>query len=191
MKKYLPLTLLVVFLIFGSAWAEEEMKTIQGIEVLSGYGWGDLKPNKNYRLYPLVFDLDINLKKFTSKFGFNPPMLLQFQLEPYIAGVTDPNSNVEVGNAFALKVGILPESFAVQPYIKAAAGTLYMSQHTHEQSTQFNFYEYGGAGVHWFINKNIGLTAEYRFRHLSNAGIKQPNGGINTSFALAGIDYKF
>lgn len=164
---------------------------LQGIEVLTGYGWGKLKEKKDYNLYPLVVDLDFNLKKLTQKIGFNPPMLLQFQIEPYIAGVSSPNSNIEVGNAFALKVGFLPDTFAVQPYIKAAAGTLYMSQHTIEQSTQFNFYEYGGLGLHWFFRKNTALTVEGRFRHLSNAGIDHPNSGINTYFGLVGLSYQF
>jgi len=191
MKKYLFLTLVVLFLISNSAHAEEETRTFQGIEVLTGYAWGDLKRDKEYCLYPLILDLDFNLKKLTQKIGLNPPILMQFQLEPYISGVSSPNANVEVGSGFALKFGILPESFAIQPYIKAAAGVLYMSQHTIEQSTQFNFYEYGGAGAHWYFNKNWGLTVEYRFRHLSNSGIKQPNSGINNQFALGGISYKF
>jgi hypothetical protein len=96
-----------------------------------------------------------------------------------------------VGNAFAFKIGLVPETWKVQPYIKLAAGMLYMSQHTYEQGTQFNFIEYGGAGMHWFFKENIALTAEYRFRHLSNCDIDEPNGGINTSFGLVGIYYKF
>jgi len=191
MKKYPFLILTVLLLIFNSAQAEEELKTLESIEVLTGYGWGELKYDKDYHLYPLIIDFDLNLKKLTSKIGFTPPMLMQFQLETFISGVSQPHSNVEAGGGFALKIGILPESFALQPYIKAGTGMLYMSQHTHAQGTQFNFYEYGGAGAHWFINKNIALTAEYRFRHVSNAGLSERNGGINTSFALAGISYRF
>jgi hypothetical protein len=191
MKKYLLFILAVLFLISHSAHAAEEARTFQGIEVLTGYGWGDLKRDQEYCLFPLVLDLDFNLKKLTRKIGLNPPILMQFQLEPYISGVSSPNANVEVGSGFALKFGLLPESFALQPYIKAACGMLYMSQHTLEQSTQFNFYEYGGAGAHWYFNQHWGLTVEYRFRHLSNSGIRQPNSGINNEFVLGGVTYKF
>lgn len=192
-------TLLIIILVIGlglnfikPAFAEEHKEGIlQGVDVLTGFGWGKLREKGNYHLYPVFVGLNFDLKKLTEKIGFNPPMLLQFQLEPYIAGVSSPNSNIEVGNAFALKVGLLPDSFAVQPYIKAAAGTLYMSQHTREQSTQFNFYEYGGLGVHWFFTKNTALTVEGRFRHLSNAGIDSPNSGINTYFGLVGLSYQF
>lgn len=193
-KSYLVTFILLVGLIlaFRPCWADEtEERTLQGIEVLTGFGWAELKQQKDYHMYPLNVDFDFNLKKFTRKIGFNPPMLLQLQIEPFISGVTQPRSNVEAGNAFAVKVGLLPDTFMIQPYIKAAAGMLYMSQHTREQSTQFNFYEYGGAGLHVFFNKNTAITAEYRFRHVSNAGIDEPNGGINSQFALLGLAYQF
>jgi predicted porin len=68
---------------------------------------------------------------------------------------------------------------------------VYMTNHTPEQSTQFNFISSGGFGAHYFFTKNTALTLEGRIRHLSNAGIKQPNHGINTYLALAGIAYKY
>jgi opacity protein-like surface antigen len=68
---------------------------------------------------------------------------------------------------------------------------LYMTQHTLEQGTQFNFLEQGAAGAHYYLNNNLAITADYRFRHVSNAGIDEPNGGINTSFFLLGATYRF
>jgi lipid A 3-O-deacylase len=67
----------------------------------------------------------------------------------------------------------------------------YISLHTHEQGSQFNFIEYGGLGVNYFVRKNTALTLEGRFRHLSNAGIASPNTGINTYFIVAGISERF
>jgi len=66
-----------------------------------------------------------------------------------------------------------------------------MTLHTREQSTQFNFTEQASIGMHYFFTKNTAFTAEYRFRHLSNADIRQPNRGISTNFVTAGITYKF
>ena len=66
-----------------------------------------------------------------------------------------------------------------------------MSQHSREQSTQFNFEEQGGLGAHYFLKKNIAINGECRIRHVSNAGIDQPNHGINSLFFLLGATYQF
>lgn len=183
--------IIIALLILLKPCLAEEGQMLEGIEFLTGYGWGDLKEQKDYHLVPLVVDFDFNFKKITEKIGFNPAIMLQFQVEPFISPIIQPEANVEVGNAFAFKIGLVPETWKVQPYIKMAAGMLYMTQHTYEQGTQFNFIEYGGGGFHWFIKDNVAVTAEYRFRHLSNCGIEEPNSGINTSFGLIGLYYKF
>lgn len=176
---------------------KEQPKLIDGIEILAGYGTSNIKSKtdseekRNYNLYPLYVDFNFNLKKLIQKTGFNPPVAIKFQIEPYIANVTSPDSNVEVGNSFMFKVGLVPEDWKIQPYVKAGVGFLYMSQHTREQSTQFNFIETGAFGANFYLTKNTALTVEGRIRHLSNAGIDSPNSGINTYFGVAGISYNF
>lgn len=176
---------------------EQEEMALKGIEVLSGFCWNKLKAKTdfdekpNYNFYPLIVDLDFNLKNLTKKIGFNPPGLVEFQLEPYIGVISSPRSNVEIGNSFMLKLGIFPEDRKLQPFIKGGVGMVYLTLHTQEQSTQFNFISSGGIGAHYFFNKNVSLVVEGRFRHLSNASIDHPNGGINTYQALAGFSYKY
>jgi hypothetical protein len=75
--------------------------------------------------------------------------------------------------------------------MKAGAGMVYMTQHTQEQATQFNFIEQGGIGMHYFFRKNTAFTIEGRLRHLSNSGTKHPNQGINTYLAVYGVTYRF
>ena len=72
-------------------------------------------------------------------------------------------------------------------YFKIGVGAVYMSQHTEEQSTQFNFVPQTGVGVHCFIKENTALSFEYRLRHLSNCSINQPNNGIDAELFLAGV----
>jgi len=177
---------------------EEAKKSMfSSIDVLSGYAWSKLKPKvgeelrRDYDFYPVFVGLGFNLKDLTKRIGFNPPVTFEFQLEPYIAYVSSPDANVEFGNSFLLKFGLVPESWKLQLYGKAGVGMAYMTNHTHEQSTQFNFIESGGVGASYFISDHLALTVEGRIRHLSNAGIKQPNHGINTYFALAGVSYKY
>ncbi|MDD2689494.1 MAG: acyloxyacyl hydrolase [Candidatus Omnitrophica bacterium] len=170
---------------------ESKPKCLEAVEFLSGFGWGKLRGKEDYRLIPFIVGFDFNLKNLTQKFNFNPPQLIQFQIEPFVSSVLQPEANAEIGSSFALKVGILPQTAKIQPYIKVSLGMVYMSQHTKEQSTQFNFIEYGGLGVHYFFRKNTAFTLEGRYRHLSNCSIDHPNTGINTAFVVAGIAYQF
>ncbi len=186
-------TLLVASLILSSiGWAQKEKpKSLEGVEFFTGFGWGKLRHQKNYRLTPFMVDFDFNLKPLTQKLNFNPRSLLQFQLEPFISFISSPNNNIETGTSFLLKTGFLPQTSKFQPFILGGVGIDYMTQHTHSQSTQFNFIEQAGLGMHYFFQKRIAFTLEGRYRHLSNAGIKHPNTGINTQFIVAGISYQF
>lgn len=176
---------------------EQEAEVLKGVEVLSGFCWNKLKAKTDfdekpdYNFYPIIVDLDFDLKNLTKRIGFNPASLVEFQLEPYIGIISSPKSNAEIGNSFMLKLGLFPEDWKFQPFVKAGAGMVYFTLHTEEQSTQFNFISSACLGAHYFFNKNVSLVMEGRFRHLSNASIDQPNSGINTYQALAGISYKY
>ena len=171
--------------------AERNSKFFQGVEFLTGFSQGETQEKGYYELVPLAADLDFNLKVLTEKIHLSPPGLLQFQLEPFVNVVVNPKSDLELGHSFALKVGILPDDWAFQPYVKAGVGVVFMTLHVAEQSTQFNYIESYVVGAHCFFNKKTALTLEGRFRHLSNASRKLPNHGINTDSVYAGILYLF
>ncbi|MCG8432121.1 MAG: acyloxyacyl hydrolase [Candidatus Omnitrophica bacterium] len=202
--KYLPVVLISTAAIFGavtlnSARAQEQPSlpgsekehALEAVEFLSGFGFGELRDKDDARIYPLILDLDFDLTKPAQRIGLYPPGLLQFVLEPYFFTYEQPDTNIETGLAFLIKIGFLPKSSRLQPYFKAGAGLSYMTLQTHEQGDQFNFIEYGSLGAHYFIDENWAFTAEYRFRHLSNADLATPNKGINTKFIVTGLTYRF
>lgn len=186
MKKALVLT--VFFLCLAKL---PSTYALDGVEVLSGYLDGYLDDTKkDYQAVPLLVGLIFDMKPLTSKIGLNPKGRVDFILEPFINTVTSPNSNVEVGSNFLFEY-VFPLSEKFQPYVKGGLGALYMSQHTLEQVTQYNFLPQGGAGIRYFIKNNIALDFEYRYRHLSNASLKHPNSGINSNMYLGGITIFF
>jgi hypothetical protein len=195
MKKPLIIIIFIIsaisFITLKSVYAQGQSRYLQGVEFLTGFGRAELIKKKDYQVIPLVVDFDFNLKPLTKRFGLNPFSLIQFQLEPFLSLVTQPKINTEVGTSFLLKLGLLPEGSKFQPYVKAGTGIIWLSQHTLEQSTQFNFLVQGGAGLHYFFKQATAFTLEYRFRHLSNASIKQPNSGIDNHFCLLGITRLF
>jgi len=170
-------------------------RSLESIELLQGFSWGILrydKQDKHYRMHPTSVALDFTLKTLTKRwFNFNPAFLLQCQVEPFIGYIASPRNNMEMGIQAYLKVGLVPQTWKFQPYIKGGTGIDYMTLHTWEQSTQFNFISSVGVGFHYFITDNVALTVEGRYRHLSNAGIDQPNHGYEAITTDAGILYKF
>jgi len=197
MKKtaFISTLLTACFILSGISWAQEEepkeSKCLEAVEFLTGFGWGKLRHEKNYKLIPFMVDFDFNLKPLTKKLNFKPRSLLQFQIEPFVSFVSSPHKNIEAGTSFLLKAGLLPQTSKFQPFILGGLGMVYMTEHTTEQSTQFNFIEQAGLGFHYFFRKNIAFTLQGRFRHLSNAGMRSPNTGINTQFVLTGLSYQF
>jgi hypothetical protein len=197
MKRRLKILLFVsvgfLFLLNTPIYADEGKKSaLKGIEVLTGFGKANLQDKEHhYQVYPLFVGFNFNLKPLVKKTGVNYPGLMEFILEPFVSYVAEPNSNAELGTNLLFKIGILPETSKFQPYLKGGIGVVYMTQHTREQGTQFNFNEYAGAGAHYFFKKNIALTAEYRYRHISNADIDKPNSGIDTHMGLIGLSYLF
>ncbi len=176
--------ILVSILVFTVGWAQ--------IEILSGFGLARLRYHQgDYRIVPFFVDFDFDLKPLVEKKGINYPGLLQFIIEPFASYVIDPRKNAEAGNNFAIKIGLVPDDWAIQPYFKGGLGVMYLTEHLRGQATQFNFDEYAGLGLHYFFTKKLALTLEYRYRHISNAGIKEPNDGIGTNIGLCGISYFF
>jgi hypothetical protein len=55
----------------------------------------------------------------------------------------------------------------------------------------FQFNLQGGLGLHWFIGKKTMMTFQYRFLHVSSAGMETPNLGVNTSVFYLGVSRLF
>lgn len=195
MRIFSKFTFILLFLIFAcsiSLASANNSSQLKGVELLSGFGLARLHLSQGYyRVAPLFLDCDFDLKPLLQKKSIHLPGLFQFVLEPFVAYVSRPNSNAEIGNSFLVKIGLLSENAKFQPYFKGGVGFVYTTQHLRAQGTQFDFNEYAGVGGHYFFQKNIALTLECRYRHLSNADIKQPNWGVDSHFIVAGISYLF
>lgn len=66
-----------------------------------------------------------------------------------------------------------------------------MSLETREQETQFNFIDQAGAGLVFSLKASLDLELGYRFWHISNAGIRHPNSGINGHAVHVGTTVRF
>ena len=77
------------------------------------------------------------------------------------------------------------------PFFDGGAGLSATGIGYPDLSTTFEFNIQLGAGTHWFFQKNAAATLQYRWLHLSNAGIQSPNPSVNSSIFLAGVTWFF
>jgi hypothetical protein len=75
------------------------------------------------------------------------------------------------------------------PYASLGAGLLWTSLNVPEIDRIFNFQIFYGAGVRQVTRKGPGLTIELRNHHISNAGTRGENLGVNALTLLAGLEW--
>lgn len=186
LKRTVLIGALVVFFSIMPIFALE----LESVGVLGGFLSADIVDKDDYKVIPLMVSFDFDAKPIFENIGFFCNGSINFTIEPFINTVISPDTNVEIGSNFLIRY-IFPLSEHLKPYIKGGLGVLYMSQHTREQSTQYNFLPQVGGGIMFFINENVAITTEYRYRHLSNASFDYPNKGINANLFLSGITLFF
>ena len=77
------------------------------------------------------------------------------------------------------------------PFADAGAGVSAVGMGAPDLSGTFEFNLQATIGTHYFIRKNLALTAEARYLHMSCAGINSPNLGLNTVAGMIGVSWFF
>ena len=81
----------------------------------------------------------------------------------------------------------------IRPYAEFAGGPFWtdLGGRIPEQGSEFNFVLTGGMGVSWFLTPQLAANVGYRFHHISDAGTKYPNLGLNASLPFGGFSFYF
>ena len=81
----------------------------------------------------------------------------------------------------------------LRPYAEFAGGPFWtdLGGRIPEQGSEFNFVLTGGVGVSWFLTPQLAANVGYRFHHISDAGTKYPNLGLNASLPFGGFSFYF
>jgi lipid A 3-O-deacylase len=75
------------------------------------------------------------------------------------------------------------------PFVQLGAGILALDFHLRRQADGFNFTPQAGLGLHYVVWERVALTGEWRYHHISNAGIHERNGGIDSALVLFGVTF--
>ena len=77
------------------------------------------------------------------------------------------------------------------PFFEGGGGPSLTDISHPDLSTKFEFNLHAAAGAHYFFRDNLAATFEYRFFHLSNAGMDRPNLGVNSNLFFGGLNWFF
>ena len=117
------------------------------------------------------------------------PHAVSFGVEGIFTHFYESNSAMELGGGPYLRWRwVLPW---VQPYAEVGVGMLYNDLKNFSLSSRLLFSVNGAGGVEIPVTERVGLTAGYRFRHISNAGQDENNPGLNTNIFCTGVTYTF
>ena len=163
--------------------------SLQEFGISTGYGKASIR-NGPYEISPFILKWGLDLKPLFEKQEFWANNLLLLMVEPHIGFVYCPKKNAEIGINFLVKYGHFFTPVFVG-FIEGGPGIIYITQHIREQETQCNFASQIGAGIRYLLGEKWAVDGEYRFRHVSNAGIKHPNRGIDSHIFLLGFSLFF
>jgi len=77
------------------------------------------------------------------------------------------------------------------PFIDGGAGVAATQIGPPDLSNTFEFNLQAGFGIHCFVRYNLAVTAEAKYLHMSDAGMTQPNFGVNGVAGLIGMTWFF
>ncbi|MCX5904187.1 MAG: acyloxyacyl hydrolase [Proteobacteria bacterium] len=95
------------------------------------------------------------------------------------------------GVTFLGRYNLLSKHECWRPYIQAGVGMVGTNLSMHHFGSDFNFTSNLGAGIQYFWNPCNAVNFEWRYKHISNAGINQHNVGLNMSMLLVGYSHTF
>lgn len=78
------------------------------------------------------------------------------------------------------------------PFFEIGIGILHWNLRIpRDLDSQFNFTILGGPGVNYFLTDNLAIVGQAGLHHISNAGRRSPNVGVNSVMGLLGVSYYF
>lgn len=90
-----------------------------------------------------------------------------------------------------LRYNFLPASESWRPYVQGGFGITYTNLMMHDFGKNLNFASNAACGIQYFYNPKNAVSFEWRFFHLSNAGIDDDNTGLNMSNFFIGFSRLF
>jgi hypothetical protein len=190
MKKYLLIPVFLSAFISQSLVAQDQpgtpkkMRRVNEIGISGGYAFKSTPlPEGDYK--PILIMVNL-AHKFTRNEFSKSSFWINF--EPQINPVsvdhkyTDMEYGLNIGMRYAY--ALFPNLMA---YVMPGYGVYDITVQTERQANGYIFGINLPAGLNIKFNNGTALNFQYRFRHISNGGLKNPNLGINNNFLVFGV----
>jgi hypothetical protein len=113
---------------------------------------------------------------------------ISFELEGIISIAEAEDTGWELGVSPLIKF-TLPVTGFLHPFLEGGIGIITQQFNSPRVPHSFNFTPQVGVGCDIAVASRWAVTLAYRYRHSSNAGLVEPNPGLNVNFLHAGITY--
>ncbi|HAX92757.1 MAG TPA: hypothetical protein DCY25_02210 [Bacteroidales bacterium] len=165
----------------------QEKESRYELGFITGAGTGRIAEG-HYNVLLLAAHLGYNLK--TAPYGLERSGIFSLFIEPQANPIFEPRSDYEAGIGLGAQyLYSLTKKF--NPYILASAGPHYLSLNSTDQAPGFNILLTAGAGSYYYLDSKTAINIGWRFRHISNAGMRRPNIGINMHCGVIGLSFFF
>ena len=143
----------------------------------------------NVHFAPLLFQIGYTVTDVHGPFPVRGS--LELLLEPTFMVTTSPSTTFGEGASLLLRYNFVTGTRWV-PFFDLGMGILHWNLRLPTiLETQLNFMLQTGPGLHYFATDHLAITGQVRLHHISNAGMKSPNIGINSTVYLLGVSYFF
>ncbi len=150
----------------------------------TGMGNGNVEEGA-YKPIFFILHLGVDMKRWLPSLQGHRGILSLF-LEPQFNPSFTPRQNVEFGIGVGAKYAYpFGDTFAV--YAQGSVGPHYITLNSTDQAQGFLFADTIGAGLNIYISRGSAIDIGYRLRHMSNAGTRLPNHGIDSHIGLIGF----
>lgn len=182
--------------IIAPVWADDVLPKAGTWSTGLRAGYNFSLDNKDVEMVPIHMHLGYTC--FKGQPWIFPEGSFEIAIEPFASVITKAENNAKTAhgtNEFGLVLPALTYNFnlgyGLSPFVIGGLGLMYKDLHGFHTGGHFTFMETVGAGLSYFVNENVALSAEWRFRHMSNASIYNENAGLNSGIFLAGFSYYF
>ncbi len=99
--------------------------------------------------------------------------------------------NYMTGGTLLLRYNVVPSHWRLVPYFQAGAGITLTDADRNVLGQTFNFNLNLGLGVRYFVSSNCSVNGEFRYQHISNAGMAERNLGIDAQGGVLSVSWFF
>ena len=146
-------------------------------------------PNNISHIALLVAQPHVGLTLFNFASPRMPASRFAIVTEGILGNAVHPGGHL-LGTSLLFRLDGRPTHRAV-PYFDWGAGFLHTTLATRapELSGNLQFIPQAGVGIQYFVRPRHAMVLEYRYLHMSNAGIREPNHGWNGSMLSVGYEW--